>query len=416
MWFKNQGLSDKGRIIFLIALLILFAFSTIFLASNLMLEWDEGSFLTNAQHFQEPGYNFESGRPALISIIVSILWSFTGESVLAARAVSVFFGALTLIIFYKVCQHFFEKPLLPTFFLGLSPIFLLWSSRIMTDIPALTMFLSAYLAFLKKKHLLAGVLISITATFRYVFGVLAVAFFLAYVFDKNKGVTDTSSFVLGGFLGALPFFIYSTMYYNSFLGKMILYTTQVSEWTGSGFLSSFNYNLEMMLKLLFPLLILGAYGIRESRLLDKFVLTVYTGFILGFSGVSFYRYWLPIIPLLIIIGYKKAPRQVFVALLSVFIITSGSLLVEQYSNAHRCQAEFEEAIGFVSEFDGTVVSSERWSISSFMLDNEVLSGWTTYEELESYGADYIVTSERLEYELLKEVGCGRCRYFVYRTG
>lgn len=384
---------------------------TTFLVFNGALEWDEGSFLQNSEFLVGEGQNFEESRPAAISYAITLIWQITGESTFAARALIVLFGIATVMLFHRIASEEFEEPLLATSVFGLSPLMIYWSSKVYTDVPALLLVLAGLYAYRKKNYLASGVLMSLASTIRYLFFVFAVGMGFAYLIEHREKIVN---YIAGGYLGALPFMIYSIIEYGNPFSKVIMYLTRVSKWSSSGlFAATISSTLSgvYMLSALIP----AAYtGWDETPLIEKSMLLTYTLFMLLISGNSFQRYWLAVLPIMILIAYRGLNRDKFMVVSVVMILISAHGVGANYQMQQECSKPLDQALDFVSDYEEGGVVTDSWAVGGYKLDREVYSPWTDYDTLRrDHGVNYAVTSEKKEYELMKSFSNSCITYYVY---
>ncbi len=396
----------------LVLLLTIFLVVSAYIGYTAYLEWDEGSFLMNSRNIAGDTVNSEPSRPMALSFLISFIWKFTGESILFARLLTTVFGLGCIALFYSICNEKFEDPIIPTLVFSLSPLILFWSSQVMTDIPGLFFLLSAYYFYLKRNDFMTGISISFAITFRYIYSIFAVPFFIAYLLDRED-IKDVLFYAGGGILGAMPFFIYSFISHGGPLEKAFLYIGNVSEWSGASLFASTWENLVKMIQVFFALIPGVLKGRRETGSLEKITVVFYSLFILLFVGMSFYRYWVPMIPFVIIIAYKGLDKKHFLVFSAIFLVVSGNLVYEEYQERKYCYQEFMEGIEYLKEFDGGVVS-DRWSITGYMLEQKVLSPYKDYELFKNRGMEYIFTTEKLDYPVKESFRGDVCTYYVYQ--
>lgn len=404
----SEILSDRRTLIALIVVAV-FVAVTGSLAYTTVLGWDEGSYLMNAQYFIGEGENVSFEWPFLTPGLVALLWTVTGESVLAGRFISVVFGVLALTVFYKLCEERLDSSIYPFAVFALAPLFLFWSSQIMTEAAAFFfLFLSLY-ALQRDRHLLAGVLMGFTASVRYMFVLFALAVFMNYLLDRDK---DVWKYTAGGILGAVPFFIYSHFLYRGAFSIITDYLSAERSW--SGFLPpAAAENVGKFFLHYIPLLPAVALGWKKSPRLEKLSIVIYSAFILLFVNVSYYRYWLPILPFIIFIAYRGVDRKKFIVLSMVFIALTGFIMYDYHQRRAICRDELQEAHEFLMGGEGTVVSTIHWTITGYRVDRRVFAPWEDYEYLRRhYNATHILTDEELDYP--QEAFYPECEYRIYR--
>lgn len=392
------SLSDKYRNILFGLIITAFLLISIFGAHTGALEWDEGSFLLNAEYFQGTDTNLEESRPHALSYAISLLWTVTGESTFAARLLIVLFGIGSMLLMHRIAAEEFDDPLPVTLSFAVTPLLLYWSFHVYTDVPALFFVLASYYLFRTEKHVLAGVAMAIALTVRYVFAVFAFGMALGYLIEHRESLYR---YAVGGVLGAIPFFAYSAFSYSGVFSRMLMYVTRVTRWSGSGPFATTLASTWSALLMLAPLLPGAARGWQETSWVEKGMVLAYAAFFLFISGNSFTRYWLAIVPFLLLMGYRglEHRKKLFVFSVAVMVVLSGNTVVANYSALQTCSEPFEDALGYVSERDGDVVS-DRWAITGYVLDDRrVHSPWTDYETLRSnYSVTYAITTDALPYE------------------
>ncbi len=376
------------------------------------LEWDEGSFLLNAEYVHGTDENLEESRPATISYLVAVLWTVTGESTFAARMLIILFGVGVITLFYRIVAQEFDDPLPVTTVFAFTPLLLYWSFHVYTDVPSLFVVLTSYYLYRQERHLFAGIVIAAAATIRYVFVVFAVGMGIAYLFQHR---TALHRYMVGGIIGALPFFTYGTLLYGHPLSKVQMYVTRVSQWSDSTLFAATIPSASAALVTLGPLLPVIHTGWRKTPFVEKSMIAVYTGFFLFISGNSFYRYWLPVVPFLLLIAYRglQDRRHLFAIVAVTMIVVSGVAVGTNYAALQTCSGPMQEAIQYVDGRDGSVVSDD-WAVTGYLLDRPVYSPFTDYTTLrDDYGVRYVITADTLPYREAAQFS-NRCRaYTVY---
>ncbi|PSG99424.1 MAG: hypothetical protein BRC29_04880 [Nanohaloarchaea archaeon SW_7_43_1] len=391
-------------------LLVLFLLFTSSIAYTAALEWDEGSFLTNAEYFSGDSSNFEESRPAAVSYAVSGIWLLTGESTFSARFIVVLAGIGCIVVFHRIALEEFDEPLRITAVFAFSPLLLYWSAHIYTDVPALLFLLGSFYMFQRDRHFLAGILISIAGTVRYVFLVLAIGMGVGYILERRNRISQP---ILGGLMGSAPFLLYSKIYYEGFFARIIMYLTRVSHWSDSGFVASVVPGVKSGLFTLSGLIPALYPGWKDTGLTEKSMITAYTIFIIFISGNSYPRYWLAILPFLLLVAYRGLDRKFFYLASAIMLITSGFGVVTDGMNHQRCEEPLENALDYSSDLEGKFVS-DSWAIAGYRLDKPVMSPWKSLSELrDEEDVKYAVLSSDEPYEIMKSFSNNCRNYYVY---
>ena len=405
--YIHKALSDR-IVLILFVILTVFVVVSVALAYTTVLGWDEGSYLSNAQYFIGEGENVSFQWPFFTPGLVSLVWILTGESVFAGRLVSVFFGAASLLVLYKLCEGKFENPIYPFAVFALAPLFVFWSSQIMTEAASFFfLFISLY-ELQKDRHLLAGVLIGFTVSVRYMLILFALAVFLNYLLDRNK---DVWKYAAGGILGTMPFFIYSHFWHTGVFSIIAEYLSTDQSW--SGFLPHASAeNLRIFFYHYIPLLPAVFLGWRKSPKLERISIVIYSVFVFLFVNVSYYRYWLPILPFMVFIAYRGVDRKKFMVFSLIFLISTSFIMYDYYQRRATCRGELYEAHEFLMGEEGAVVSSVEWTITGYRVDRRVFAPWEDYGYFKRYNVTHILTDEELDYP--EEAFYPDCGYRIYR--
>lgn len=391
-------------------LLLVFILLTSSIGYSVFLEWDEGSFLQNAEYFSGDSTNFEESRPATLSYLISALWVFTGESTFAARLLVTFFGVGCILIFYRIAQKEFEDPLPVTAIFAFSPLMLYWSAHVYTDVPALMLLLGSFYFYRKSRHFSAGFLASLAATVRYIFLVFAIGMGLGYIIQNRERLIELTA---GGFAGSLPLLFYSKIYYEGFFARIVMYLTRVSKWSDSGMFASVIpgiqsgfYTLSAMIPAVYP-------GWKNTSVVEKSMIIAYSVFIVFISGNSYPRYWLAITPFMLLIAYRGLDRRLFYVASAIMIITSGTVVLGDGLNHQSCGPPLQDAFNYSTQLEGEFVS-DSWAIGGYYLDQPVSSPWKDLDKLrDEHGVDYAVMSSEEPYKVLQSFS-NNCRtYYVY---
>lgn len=375
------------------------------------LEWDEASFLVNAEYFSGDQANFEGSRPHMISYLIAGLWIFTGETTLAPRLMITLFGALSVYIFHRIIRQEFNsgEVLLPAL-LAFSPLMLYWSGRIYTDVPALALLLGSLYFYRRKNHLAAGTLVALSAVMRYIFLVFAFGMAIGYLIENRENILEL---LAGGIMGSAPFLAYSQLFYGSPFARIRMYLTRVTRWSDSGAFASVVPGIVSGTYMLSVLIPASYTGWSKSSAVEKAMVTVYTVFIIFFSGNSYYRYWLPVIPFLFLMAYRGLNRNYFAVIAVAALVISGSGVWHNAASQQKCSSSLDQSLEYASRLKGEFVS-DSWSKAAYRLDQPVSSTWTDLETLHNdEGIDYAVMSSEEPYHVMASFPDNCRTYHVY---
>jgi hypothetical protein len=238
--------------------------------------------------------------------------------------------------------------------------------------------LTSYLFYQRERPVLAGVAVSAAASMRYVFAVFAVAGVATYLWKRKK--PELQRYIVGGVLGALPFFVYSAAAFGSPFARITLYVERVAAWSGAG------TSPAAVQHLLFFAAICGVFlpALAKTWRKHRFVTAntaVYAVFIVSVAGLAFARYWLPLTPFLLLAGWKAYSRRGFVVAAALFLAVTGVVTTTAHTAQWQCGAVFEDAARFAAELEEPVVATDQWAVAGYIIDEPVSSPWTGLDTL-----------------------------------
>jgi hypothetical protein len=277
-------------------------------------------------------------------------------------------------------------------------------------VPALLLVLGSFYAYRKNRHLLAGVLVSLAATVRYIFLMFAFGIGIAYILDNRENLLKL---IAGGFIGSLPLLIYSKIYYGGFFARISMYLNRVSRWSDSGMFASVVPGIESGLYTLSALIPAVYPGWKETSMVEKSMIVVYSLFIILISGNSYNRYWLAILPFMLLIVYRGLDRRAFYVVSVTMMLISGVGVYNDAMSHQSCSQPLQEVLDYSSEMEGKFVS-DNWAIAGYVLDQPVSSPWKSLDILrEEYGVDYAIMSTEQPYTVIRSFS-NNCRtYYLY---
>lgn len=398
----------------LATILLLFLLITTTGAYMGALEWDEGSFLLNAEYLQGTDVNFEESRPHTLSYLIAGIWSITGESTFAARLLIVLFGVAAVFLFYRITAREFANPVPLVAAFAFTPLLLYWSFHAYTDVPALFLVLLSYYLYREDRHLFAGVVMAVAVTVRYVFFPFAAGMAIGYLIERRN---DLVPYSIGGVLGASPFFMYSYTLYGGLFSRIRMYVTRVSEWSGSAPFAATADSTVSAMVMLSTLLPAAATGWRNTSAVEKSMVLAYAAFFLFVSGNAFGRYWLAVVPFLLLMAYRglRHRRNLFFLAVAVMVAVSGVGVGTTAMNLQLCADPYRDAVDYVADQEAAVVVSDQWAVTGYVFDGRVYSPFTDYETLrDEQNVTHVVTRNELPYPQESSFS-NRCwTYYVYR--
>ncbi len=257
---------------------------------------------------------------------------------LIGRATNVIFGTMTVWVTYRIGERLYSRKIgiLGAFFLALTPMHVIHSQTVKTDIPMVfLLFLSFYFCVLIIKsgrlshYIYAGIIGGLAMSTKYTAAVIIIPLFIAHILNGlnqgsdpngiekglrlrdviNKKIVIGQLLILIGFIIGTPYAILDAATFLSHIGGMYgqtkvgLIETHASPWIKiwNGYIRS---------GMTLPLTILSICGViyglfrhkKEDILLITFALAYYIP--MAQSNLQRPYYWLPLIPVFVLLGAR----------------------------------------------------------------------------------------------------------------
>ncbi|MBW3016852.1 glycosyltransferase family 39 protein [Candidatus Woesearchaeota archaeon] len=128
------------------------------------------------------GY-FESLRPLVLPIILGFGWLLGIDAVVFGKIVSISFSAATIFLVYEICRQMKKKPAgtFAAILLAITPLYFLYSGKILTGIPSTFFALISFYFFMKRRYALTGLFAALAFMTRFPQGILLVSYSLVFI-------------------------------------------------------------------------------------------------------------------------------------------------------------------------------------------------------------------------------------------
>lgn len=376
---KPTIFNKKHHVFILLA--VLFVLFLVLHYIDPVLLWDENVYLGNARSHISVSNFTEDFRFPLLEYMVAFFWLFTGESILAAKLIMIFFTLATAYVFYLIAKENFDHShaLFLTALFSISPLMLEWGFKIYTEIPALFFLILSFYLIMKQKNkfiFIAGILsgLSFLAKFPNALFGFAVAVFFIFFREYKKFIY----FLIGNMLALSPWLIYNFLKYKNPLWDLIEQTSVIAQYTVSepiiGQIGNF-FVAAGMLALFLPF---GFYPLIKKRK-ENWIMVLYTAaffaYYLFFVRLKFSRYYLADLAFLFIICYfgflfvmKKTKgihyKRLFYAALIIFAILTAILFGFNKIQVHG-NCEKDGAIIQSADYIEKYAPEDQYVISNF---------------------------------------------------
>lgn len=220
----------------LLLILSLFAaFKLFFLLKYHLPIWDEAVYLGMGKYIYSLGTVgiWENIRPIGLPLVSGFFWRLGLPQIPVTELFTVLSGAGCIGLTYLIAKKIFNGKIavLAALLLASSPVFFLYSSYILTEVPSTFFALLAIYAFIKGRYLTSGFAAAAAMLFKFPHGLLVPVFALAVLVPllsgiKNSGFSSLKQLkplvsLLAAFLaGTLPFLILNYGLYRSYTSSL----------------------------------------------------------------------------------------------------------------------------------------------------------------------------------------------------
>lgn len=299
---------DKTLLLLILSAFLILTFITAFIP----IQWDSAVYLLNSEHFLGENIYFDDGAPRLLPQIIAVIWRLTGVSEIVARLISVLMSVGLVVATYLIANELFNKrvALFASLFLLFNPLFLLYSSKVYTDIPlSLMITLSIYFFYtgLVKGRpislLLSGVFTAISVLIKYP-GILLYPITLFFILLVERKVLKNPYLWLS-YLISIGLLIPSINQFSSGIASRASFFPYLKEIQNPCYFIT----LPLILLTATPLVIMLLVR-KKTKLLERkyFLLLLIIFFIFGFYQTvpsKDIRYLLPLFPFVFILASKE---------------------------------------------------------------------------------------------------------------
>ncbi len=345
----NMIINKKNYSFYFVMALFLIAFIVILIQARNIYLWDEAVFLSSAENLgkSNPYYTEIDYRPPLIILLISFGSLFMNLEMAAHIIIALFFAFGVVGIFLLTKEIYNEKAGIIASLLFISAPFIFhWASKIMNDIPAITLSIFLFYFLFKWKNenrilfiLLSGLFCGLSILMRFtsfMFIPLVILFFL--IFTKKQDYKHFILFLISAFVVVLPYVLWVQLTQGSFIALVLKAQKIAAESIPAVSNPLYYFNATFMilaLASLFGLLLFILSKIEQKKItkVEIFLLIWFFSFLVYFSLMAHkeVRYLLPAMaPVFVLsaIGYSKIKKQ----FIKIIVIIAILLLFFSYLN------------------------------------------------------------------------------------
>lgn len=228
-----KSLNSWQPLIFILSLFT--AFKLFFLFKYHLPIWDEAVYLGMGKYIYSLGTAgiWENIRPVGLPLVSGLFWRLGLPQIPITELFTVLSGAGSIGLTYLIAKKIFSGRIavLAALLLASSPVFFLYSSYILTEVPSTFFALLAIYAFIKGRYSASGLAAAAAMLFKFPHGLLVPVFALAFLVPllsgiKNPGFSSLRQLkplasLLAAFIaGTLPFLILNYGLYRSYTSSL----------------------------------------------------------------------------------------------------------------------------------------------------------------------------------------------------
>ncbi len=209
----------------LIIILALFVAAKIFFLAKYHLPiWDEAVYLGMGRYIYSLGGSglWEMLRPPALPLITGLFWKLQLPQIVFSEIIAVLSGVGSIVLCYLISNKLFNKrvAVLAAALLAASPLFFLYSSYILTEVPSLFFVLATIYFFINKRYYLCGASAALAMLFKFpnglVLAAIAAATIISGLISRKYQWLPLVKAVALFFLVTLPFLIFNYIFYRPF--------------------------------------------------------------------------------------------------------------------------------------------------------------------------------------------------------
>ena len=225
----------KKRKAIFVLLSVFLIVKLLFLTRFHSIIWDEGVYLAMAKFIYSLGDSgfWEIVRPIALPLVLGVPWKLGLDQIVFGEVIAVLFSCGFIYMTYLIAAQIFDRraAIMAALLAAITPIFFLYSSYILTGMPASFFMLVALYLYIRRKIVLCGVFSGISFLFRFPLGLFLVIVLASLALEhiKKGKLKDylrlASRYLLAFFLTVLPFL----------LSNYFLYEKETSRWWHAAF-------------------------------------------------------------------------------------------------------------------------------------------------------------------------------------
>ncbi len=221
-----RSISKQSRLlknVIIITIIILYLFKIILLFKNYVILWDEAVYLSIGKYFfsfSTIGL-FESIRPPIMPLLFGSFWYFGLNQIIFSRIIEIIFSIGLVFFTYKLTNKIFDQnhAIISAFILSITPVFFIYSSLLLTEIPSTFFGIIAFYTFINKRYFYSGIFSGIAFLTRFPQGLIAASIILLIILNEkeiSKIIKSLFRFSFGLIIITLPYIIFNYLLYNKY--------------------------------------------------------------------------------------------------------------------------------------------------------------------------------------------------------
>jgi len=348
------------KIILYLILLLFLSIKLIHLLTQKGMTWDSAVYIGMGKYIFSLGRTglWESSRALVWPIFLGFLWRIGLNPVIFGKILELMFSLGCIYLVYLIGRKVFNEKiaLLSAFFVAFNPVFLFYSSSILTGIPSLFFSLLGIHLFIKNRYFLAGLFVSLSFMTRFL--QLFVLIPMVFILYKKKRLKKIINLSYGFLIILVPYLVLNIFLYKNPIYPFLLqvFMSKYTGWVFNEplsfyFINLFKENFLVLFAIIGAVIILKQKDYKKSLVLGIFLLFFVFFNLIAHKEMRFILVFLPYMCLVMSYGIFKCLNLVKKRLIYLVVIIVGIVLLVQISSQIKVPMykEYKEFIDYLEE-------------------------------------------------------------------
>lgn len=225
-------IKKNWQVILVLSIFITIKLGFIFSRYHLPI-WDEGVYVGIGKYIYSLGTSglWEIIRPVGLPLVSGLFWALGLNEVVFTQLFILVMASGNIFLAYLISKKLFNKTtgIIAATLLAITPVFFLYTTYILTEIPSTFFALLAIYLFIEKKYFYSGIFSAAALMFRFPHGLIIPVILISILFeyDFNKIIKNSkdiikkcSNYIFGTLILIMPFLIFNYIMYRKYTGTI----------------------------------------------------------------------------------------------------------------------------------------------------------------------------------------------------